>query len=88
MGQFVGTFANKISCLNYLPDLIYIYLANKINRNVAGMNTNKVQNPQLKLCYPSQLIPHCSCLSPPTRQSLIPKSLTVLLTNYLKEKDI
>lgn len=52
MGQFVGTFANKISCLNYLPGLIYIYLANKINRNVAGMNTNKVQNPQLSFVIP------------------------------------
>lgn len=89
MGQFVGTFANKISCLNYLPGLIYIYLANKINRNGAGMNTNNVQNPTLKLCHPSRLSPHCSCLSPPTRQSLIPKSITALLiTNYLKEKDI
>lgn len=52
MGQFVGTFANKISCLNYLPGLIYIYLANKMNRNVAGMNTNKVQNPQLSFVIP------------------------------------
>lgn len=82
-------FANTISCLNYLPGLIYIYLANKINRNVTGMNTNKVQTPKLKLCHPSKLIPHSHGLSPPTCQSLNPKSNTVLLiTNYLEEKDI
>lgn len=69
MDQFVGTFTNKISCLDYLPGLTDKYLANKSNRNVAGMNTNEVQKPKLGLFHPSQLISHSKSLPPPTQRS-------------------
>lgn len=69
MDQFVGTLTNKISCLDYLPGLIDKYLANKSNRNVAGMNSNNVQKPKLKLFHPSQLISHAKSLPPPTQRS-------------------